>query len=188
MAKDLETLTSDLDANLLRLERLCAGVSQEQFNWSPAPGRWTIGQNVAHLNLTDGGDTDALRSSIDSGRTAGLTGKGPFSYGLLTRKFVESMEPPATSSFKAPKGYQPPPQLDKDHTVAEFIRIQKAIRSLMRISAGLDLARVKTDLPALPALLRPFIKMELGARFELIATHDRRHLWQAEQVKNKLPA
>jgi hypothetical protein len=43
---------------------------------------------------------------------------------------------------------------------------------------------VKTILPVLPALLRPFVKMPLGARFALITAHDRRHLWQAEQVRN----
>ena len=67
--------------------------------------------------------------------------------------------------------------LEHNHDSAEM-------RRLAQSAAGLDLARVKSTLPALPALLRVIVKMPLGARFELIAAHDRRHLWQAEQVRN----
>ena len=42
---------------------------------------------------------------------------------------------------------------------------------------------VRTTLPALPAFLRGIVQMPLGARFALIGAHDRRHLWQAEQVR-----
>ena len=40
-------------------------------------------------------------------------------------------------------------------------------------SEGIDLARAKTTLPLLPPLLRTIVRMPLGARFELVAAHDR---------------
>ena len=44
-----------------------------------------------------------------------------------------------------------------------------------------DLVRVKT-----PLIQPKWAKMPLGARFALLTTHDRRHLWQAEQVRSQL--
>ncbi len=94
------------------------------------------------------------------------------------------MEPPAKRKFKAPKSYVPAEESDPQATLAEFRRISKDLRTLAQSAAGRHLARVKTSMPALPPLLRTFIKMPLGARFELITAHDRRHLWQAEAVRN----
>jgi hypothetical protein len=42
---------------------------------------------------------------------------------------------------------------------------------------GLDLARIKVPSPAGP------FKFGLGQRIALLAAHDRRHLWQAWQVR-----
>jgi len=84
--------------------------------------------------------------------------------------------------FKAPKYYEPPAEAGLLETMAEYRRISAELCRLAHASAGLDLAhRVKH--PTLPPLLRDLISMPLGARFALIAAHDRRHLWQAEQIR-----
>jgi hypothetical protein len=44
---------------------------------------------------------------------------------------------------------------------------------------------VKIRLAALPAVLRAVARIPLGGQLLLTTTHDRRHLWQAEQVKNE---
>jgi len=163
---------------------LAAGLSREQFNWRPAPGRWSIGQCLAHLNTVNGGDLAPLKAAIESGIARRQTGEGPFTYGLLSRKFIASMEPPSKRKFKAPAYYQPPPAVEPAPTLVEYRRIAAEIRKLAQSAAGLHLARVKTSLPALPAILRALVKMPLGARFEALAAHDRRHLWQAEEIRN----
>ena len=184
LGNDLAVLITEIDANVSHAESLAHGLSHQQFNWRPEPGRWSIGQCLAHLNTVDGLDLAPVRAAIDAGRSRKLTGTGPFTYGLLSRKFIAGMEPPVKRKSKAPKQYVPPAEADPQTTLAEYRRISAEMRRLAHSATGLHLARVKTTLPLLPALLRPFIKMPLGARFELIAAHDRRHLWQAEQVRN----
>lgn len=185
--KALSILIPELDANCARAQELCDGISPEQFNWNPEPGRWSIGQNLSHLTMVNGGDVQALRTAIKSGLARGIMDPGPFDYGFLSRKFIESMEPPVSRKFKAPAYYLPQPQLDRDQTVSAYLRVMTEIRTLACSAAGLDLARVKTILPALPAILQPFLKMPLGARLQLLNTHDRRHLCQAETVRKQLP-
>lgn len=186
MSKAISALIQELDAGVARAEQLCSGLSEDQFNWNPEPGRWSIGQCLAHLNLVDGGDVTALLTSVGSGTSANMTGRGPFQYGYFSRKFVASMEPPVTRAFKAPAYYAPPPRLDSATVFTEYRKVHAEIRDIMKSAEGLDLARVKATLPALPSFLRAFIKMPLGARLELLTAHDRRHLHQAEQVKSRM--
>lgn len=185
MTNDLAVLITEIDANLSHAESLAAGLSHPQFNWRPAPASWSIGQCLSHLNVVNGQDLAPLRAAIADGKSRQLTGDGPFTYGFLSRKFIASMEPPAKRKFKAPKTYLPPEDSDPQTTLAEFRRISKDLRTLAQSTAGLHLARVKTRLPALPSLLRALLKMPLGARLEAITAHDRRHLWQAEAVRNR---
>lgn len=184
MNNDLAVLITEIDANLSHAESLAAGLSHRQFNWRPDSASWSIGQCLSHLNVVDGKDLAPLRAAIAGGKSRQLTGDGPFTYGFLSRKLVASMEPPAKRKFKAFRNYVPPEESDPQATLAEFRRISKDLRALAQSASGLHLARVKTRMPALPPLLRPFIKMPLGARLELITAHGRRHLWQAEAVRS----
>ncbi len=184
MNEDLAILIAEMDANVSHLESITLGLSREQFNWRPETGRWSIGQCISHLNIVKGGDITPLRAAIENGRTRGLTGAGPFRYGSLSTKFIASMDLPVKRKSKAPRIYVPPVDAEPESTIAEFARVSAELRKLAVSANGLDLARVKTEMPALPALLRPFVRMALGARLTLITTHDRRHLWQAEQVRS----
>jgi hypothetical protein len=184
MSEDLAILISEMDANLSHLESIATGLSHEQFNWRPEPGQWSIGQCVTHMNIVNGCDIPPLRTAIESGRARGLTGAGPYRYGSLTRKFIADMDVPVKRKFKAPKSYLPPSDSELGSAVAEYTRLNAELRKLAVSANGLDLVRVKTELLALPRPLRLFVKMALGARLTVIATHDRRHLWQAEQVRS----
>jgi len=184
MSEDLAILIAEMDANASHLESIATGLSREQFNWRPETGRWSIGQCVSHLNIVNAGDLVPLRIAIENGRTRGLTGAGPFRYGAISRKFIAGMDLPMKTKFKAPKSYAPPVDAEPKNTIAEYARVSAALRKLAVSADGLDLVRVKTTLVALPAPLRVFVKMALGARLTLLTTHDRRHLWQAEQVRN----
>jgi hypothetical protein len=179
---DIAMLVTEVDANLSHAESITHGLTREQFQWRPGPGRWSIGECFAHLNVTNGFALGAIEEGIAKGR--GKKSPGPFQYGFLVRKFIASQEPPVTKKYTAPKVFLPRPDIDLEATLAEFRRIESEFKRLARSADGLHLARVKIEMPALPAILRPFVKMPLGGQFLLTTTHDRRHLWQAEQVRN----
>jgi hypothetical protein len=183
--KDLSLIITELDANVNRAVALTEGLSGNQFNWHPEPGRWSIGQNLSHLIVTNGPDLFSLQRAIEAGCAEAMTGKSPFHYGFLSRKFVESMEPPVKRKFKAPSYFEPPPHLEKDPTLAEYRRISTELKRLAEAADGLHLDCVKVELSAFPPILRAMIKMPLGARFELLTAHDRRHLAQAEGVRKQ---
>ena len=185
MDQELAALMTEIDANLSHVESVTVGVTETQFNWRSEPGRWSMGECIAHLNMVDGADLPIIRAAVEKAKSAGLTGEGPFEYGFIARKILAMTEPPITRKFKAPRVYIPRAHADMAQTLAEFRRVSAEMRSLMRSANGLDLKRVKTSLPAAPALVSAFLKFPLGARFALLVTHDRRHLWQAEQVRKE---
>jgi len=184
MSEDLAILIAEMDANVSHLQSIATGLSREQFNWRTGAGNWSIGECVGHLNIVNAGDLLPLRAAIESGRTRGLTAAGPFAYGFFSKKFIASMDLPVKRRHKAPKIYIPPSNAEPNESVAEYNRVSAELRKLAVSANGLDLARVKTEMPALPAALRRMVKMPLGARLTVITVHDRRHLWQAEQVRN----
>jgi len=181
---DIAILVTEIDANLSHAESITKGLTREQFQWRPEPGRWSIGECFAHLNVTNSFALKAVAAGIAKGRASGKTGQGPFQYGFASRKFIASQEPPVKKKFVAPKAFLPAADIDPDATLAEYRRISGEFRRLTREANGLHLARVKVQLPALPAVLRAIVRMPLGGQLLLTTTHDRRHLWQAEQVRN----
>jgi hypothetical protein len=155
LGNDLAVLITEIHANVSHAESLTVGLSREQFNWRPAPGVWSVGQNLAHLNIANGLDLAPLRAAIEAGHERRLLGEGPFTYGMLSRKFAASLEPLGSSrsarrKFKAPRKYEPPSDIEAEETLAEYRRISAEIRALAQSAAGLHLARVKTRLPSLP--------------------------------------
>jgi hypothetical protein len=161
-------------------QELTAPLNDTQFNWRPASNHWSISECLAHLNVVDGKDLPLLSTQIEQGIAQGLTAQGPFHYGFMSRRFVAFMDAPPRFRIKAPKVYLPPSGHKKDEVVAEFLSIHSRILELLAKANGLDLARIRVPSPAAP------VKFSLGQRFALVAAHDRRHLWQAWQVRKHI--
>jgi hypothetical protein len=174
----MSKLLDENTANIEKAKSLTAGLSAAQMNWRPQPGKWSIAQNLAHLNFGYP-YFDTIASSIAGARAKGIVGNGPFRYGWLSNWIVKSQEPPPKRKFKAAKAYTASPDVDAAKAVADYLRMAARLTELIQEADGLDLARAKTPFGPLK-----WIKIPLGARLAHLTTHDRRHLWQAEQVRN----
>lgn len=62
--------------------------------------------------------------------------------------------------------------------LGEFLSLQDQLEKRMTQADGLDLGRVRVSSP-----ISRSIKMSLGQSFALVLAHERRHLWQARQVR-----
>jgi len=171
-------LLDENTANLEKAKSLTASLSAAQMNWQPQPGKWSIAQNLDHLNRGERG-LDTIASSIAAARAKGIIGNGPFRYGWLSSWIMKSQEPPPKRKFKSAKRYAPSPDVDAAKALADYLRMTAHLTELIQKADGLDLARAKTPFGDLK-----WFKMPLGAFLTHIITHNRRHLWQAEQVRN----
>jgi len=160
-------------------DRITRGITLEQFNWKPAPDRWSAAQCFVHLNISARLFAASIDDAIRRGRAAGLMGTPPFRYGFMSRWVARAVDPAGQRKFKAPAKFVAAagPTYDLREVLAEFHAAGERWERCLQSANGLDLARVKVPSPALSIMRFP-----LGALFGIQASHERRHLNQAERT------
>ena len=175
---DLQHILTDLDANLQRAEAVVQGLDDEQLNWRPAPTSWSIAQCLDHLNVANRTYLGPMREAIATAQRQGRSRRGPIRQGFVERWFTESLEPPPRFRMPAPGKIVPSTvRLGKGEVLAEFRRLQGEAMALLHEASGLDLG-VRFPNPFIP-----LVAFTVGTGFLVIASHERRHLWQAENVR-----
>jgi len=168
--QQFEQIADDADA-------LTAPLSDDQFNWRPPSGGWSVAQCIEHLNVTARVYLPKLDEGIADAIRRGLYGEGPFRYNWFGRMFVRSQEPTTRMKYKTAKVFTPAPARPKQETLAAFRAYQVQFVDRLRQANGLDLARARVKSPAMSLLRLP-----LGSGFALMVAHERRHLQQARNV------
>jgi len=181
MAPELEEFRAQFEALSADADALVAALSDAQFTWSPSPEVWSVAQGIEHLNVTARAYLPSLDEGIASAIRAGVYGSGPFTYNVLGRLMVRSMEPPPFWRFKAPSIFAPPAtgqtQRTRGEIMAGFRGYQVQYIDRLRQANGVDLAKAKVVSPA-----NRLLHISLGSGFALQIAHERRHLWQARQL------
>lgn len=160
------------------LPGLVAGLSPAQFNWAPGPVRWSIGQSVEHLNLTTESYLQSLRQATSEARATGKVGSGPVTLGFVERWFTQVLDPPARLRVKAPKLFVPARVLVPMATIERWRDLQAQLGACIRAAEGLDLRTIRVRSQFAP------VSFSLNGTFGMLLAHQRRHLWQAREVRN----
>ena len=178
MNAELESYSDQLLSVRQDAVGLMSGLSDAQFNWQPAPGRWSMAGCFDHLNKSAAQlFIPRIDAAIARAAAQNLRSDGPFAYSAFGRWCVRTNDAPAQMRFKAPRRVQPEPQRRLDDVRREFLQWQDALADRLRKSDGLDLRRAKGKSPL------PFVKWSLGIFIQLMLAHERRHTWQARKVR-----
>ena len=179
----LQSLLDQTDACEAEAEQLVEGLDEQQVNQPAANGGWSVAQCLSHLTLMN---EFYLRGWPEALAEAARAGRGPFN-GLrptpIGRWFVKSMEPPAKLKTKAIASVAPPAHVPRETLLPAFRQSHDTYRHLVHASAVVDVNRVVHS----NAIVKQ-VKMRLATVLLIIPAHDRRHLWQAAQVRRSLGA
>jgi len=178
LAPELEKLRREIEAINSEAAVLCDGLSEEELAWRPAPERWSIAENLIHLRATARVFLPSADQAIESARQRGLYGPGPFRPGLMDRIFVWYVEPPPWIKLPAPKPLRPLLEGPAAQALPEFLESQRQMEERLEAANGLDLKKARVVSP-----LAKWIRMSLLGFFGVFTGHDRRHLYQATQVR-----
>ena len=180
MNAEIQSMLDQIDA-IKKEGAVTAGLSDAQFNWHPGKGRWSIADCLQHLNVGVTTALPAFDRAIAEGRAKGQTASGPFTYGWFSRMVARSMEPPPKFRMRTAAMLRVPPTATyrAGDLILEFSRVRDQLAERVRQADGLDLARVRTI-----STINRLLRLPLGAYFQFILAHDRRHLWQARQVRS----
>jgi hypothetical protein len=177
-ADDLSQLTAQLDAIRREVDVLTSGLTDAQFNWRPDPTRWSIAQCLQHLVVAADGLVPLQEQAILRARERGLLSDGPYRHGWLGTKLAGSIEPPIKRRFKTARALMPTGQHSVAALVAAFQERQNRLGDAITRARGIDLGKTRVPFPGL-AILR----LSLGQSFAFTLGHERRHLWQAREVR-----
>lgn len=177
---EIERLAYQVKVIRQEADGLLWGLNDDQLNWSPSGGGWSMAQCFDHLNVSNQLFIRELEKAVRDGRAAGRLSAGPFAYGFLSRWFYRKMQPPVKSRFRAPKSMEPAPRRTLADIAAQWEATHNRLDDLINDANGLDLVAIKVTSPA-----ASYIRYSLGMGFWIQTAHDRRHLWQARQVRNR---
>lgn len=179
MVAELESYQDQLLSITQDVPGLIGRLTDDQFNWRPSPNQWSMAECFDHLNRTAAVYLPAIDAAIADATRRGVRAPGPFTHTALERMFARFNEPPPRLRARATKAITPAPQRDVADVLRELMEWQHKIGERIVQSDGLDLRRARTRWPIVPV-----IRLGLGATFAIMLSHERRHIWQARQVRN----
>ena len=87
------------------------------------------------------------------------------------------MEPPPRRKTRTGKAFVAAPHLDPAATLERFNSLQGRLGECIREAAGLDLKSIKVRSQFGP------VWWTLNGTYAILLAHERRHIWQARQVR-----
>ena len=176
---ELQKLIDELDAADCDAKAVAEGLSEVQGTWRPAPGAWSVAECFDHLAIANRVYLAPIVDGAARGRAAGRMRRRPALPGLAGGMFARSLEPPVRLKTKNPKVSTPRPSPPLMDSLAAFLESQEHVRAFIHANHDLDLASIR--------FVNPFvrgIRFSLATGLHVITSHDRRHLWQAWNVRN----
>src|SRR5215217_713158 len=150
---DIQQVLDDLDAADRAAQVLAAPLTDEQFTWQPDRGtRWSVGQCLEHLAVTNALYGDAIRRAVERAKVAGWTRKGPLVPGFVGNKFVNSLEPPVKRRGRAPTSVRPASKLTRAEIMSRYREAHDRLRQTAREAAAIDANRATFSNPFLKLL------------------------------------
>ena len=177
MRPELQAIVDEFDAATARLHALRQRLPDEQWGRRPAPERWSVGECVAHLNLTSAAFLGMLRPALDEARRSGHTAPRRYRRDPLGWFLWSTLGPPVRFKVKTSASFVPRADRPPGALLDEFERLQDAQVAATREADGLPITHVK--------IASPFdarVTYNVFSALSVLPRHQHRHLWQAEQT------
>jgi hypothetical protein len=170
-------LASELSANDQTAGYLAANLTDEQLNWQPAPGSWSVGQCLEHLCLMNEVYLPAISAAVKEKPDSPVEQIAP---GWFARWFIRNFAEPSPSSkrVRAPSKIRPADRVDLP-VLNRFLSGNKSCRQLILQICSKSVNSIRFWNPFIPGL-----RFTVGTGLEIIASHQRRHLLQAKRVRD----
>ncbi len=164
--------------NEAKARQLVEALSIRQLNRKNGAS-WSVAECLAHLAASNRAVGVAIKDAVDR-RLGGRpeTGGGFPLPAFMARMMVKSLEPPPKFKAKAPRGTKPEAASYGKEIVDVYLASHEKLLAVIRQGGSLQLNAIGFRHPVLPFRFR--LRVDEG--LAMMAAHDRRHLWQAEQV------
>jgi hypothetical protein len=179
----LNEIKIQLDVASQNAVSIVNAVGFEQLTERPQPNKWSIAECLEHLNLSSQAEIDVLNDTYKQIPTKRVRVEKQFKMDLVGRFLKWMLEPPPISVFKlkTTEQFQPVRNGLSGEVLPTFLTLQEKLKVCVDEANGLPLDEVKVVSP-----FNTKVKYNLLSCFHILLAHERRHLWQAEKVKEAL--
>jgi hypothetical protein len=170
-------LISELHAADAWAIALAKSLTPRQLNWKPRPEAWSVGQCLEHLCVASEVYLPAISNSLEGRQPAVVQEITP---GWFGRWFIRNYIEPSseTRRARAPKKVTPG-ALVEPAILDRFLRSNDKIREVIHRARTCDVNRIRFKNPFIPV-----IRFTVGTGLEILSKHERRHLLQAERIRD----
>ena len=169
-------LISELNAADERATALAKALTPQQLIWKPRPGEWSVGQCLEHLSIANEVYLRAISNSLVGHPLTMVQDITPGWFGQwFIRNYIEPS--PETRRARAPKMIAPGAHVDPS-ILDRFLRSNDKVRELVQRAGHHDVNRIRFKNPFMPVL-----RFTVGTGLEILSKHQRRHLLQAERIR-----
>lgn len=171
----------EIDKITLNVEMLCSELSGEQLNWKPNSQTWSIAQNLEHLIVVNETYYPVL-SALKKG-----TYKKPFlgNFGFIVSFFgktvLNAVKPDRKKKMKTFSIWEPRQSSIENDIISRFKKHQTELQKQLSDANELLTNRIVISSPA-----NKNVVYSLEMAFDIIVTHEQRHLEQAKEILREL--
>ena len=169
-------LISELNAADERAAAVAKALTPQELNWKPRPGEWSVGQCLEHLYIANEVYLRAIANSLRGRPHAIVQDIASKWFGRwFIRHYIEPSS--GTRRARAPKAITPGAQVDQS-ILDRFLDSNHEARELVHRAGNYDVNRIRFKNPFIPIL-----RFTVGTGLEILVTHQRRHLLQAQRIR-----
>ncbi len=170
----IDELEKELNEATRRAWSLVQTTDGRLFTVRPQPGRWSAAECLAHLSLSTELFLPVLRKGIEKSLRSTARRKPRMDLlGSILRWFLE---PPIRQRMRTSAPFVPKAVRAKADAFTEFAALQEKLIDLLREARNGDLSE------KVVSAFDKRVRYNLYSAYRIIAAHERRHLWQAEQT------
>ena len=173
----IEDVERELNEATKRAWTLVHSTDGRLFTVRPTNASWSAAECIAHLSISTQMFLPVLQTAFDEAKKRNVTSKRPPKMDVLGRVMAWFLEPPIRQRLKTTAPFVPRGVRAKSEAFGEFASLQEKLVDLLHAARGLDLRKIK--------IVSPFdrrVRYNAFSAFRIVAAHQRRHLWQAEQA------
>ena len=162
------------------LERLVAGLREAQFHASSMTGGWSVAYCIEHLVLTGHAFLPKWDIALRQASTRRLDRAERVPYRWWHRLMLAAFEPPYRIKTKTTWAFMPCSRQSIEESIRHFTNMHRELTHRIRLSASIDAGQARVQSP-----FASWMSYPLGFSFDVALAHERRHLWQAWQVRRQ---
>ncbi|MBP7272631.1 MAG: DinB family protein [Saprospiraceae bacterium] len=166
-----------LDATTQAVTQQFSSLSQSELNWKPNAESWSIAQNIDHLIVINESYFPILKALHQQQYKVSFLGKIGFITDFMGNFILKSVEPSRKQKIKTFPVWQPQTGSINGDIIKKFVQHQTMLKQ--QIVDALPLLQ-KGTVVASPA--NKNIVYTLDKAFEILITHEQRHLAQAQEM------